>query len=194
MIGECSALILAGGLSTRMGVDKTLLEFEGQTLLQRAIDTMRRVFPEVIVSVRARRDDVDVLQVVDEAAGGGPLAGMCSGLAASQTPWLFAVAADMPYADPATIIRLAQCRHDDYQAIVPVVDGFPQPLFAFYAASALPVFRSVLAGSGKHSLRRVLSQLTVRWVEEELLHPSDPELRSFTDLDTPADLDLIRKR
>ncbi|WP_319238336.1 molybdenum cofactor guanylyltransferase [uncultured Propionivibrio sp.] len=193
MIADSSALILAGGQSSRMGLDKTLLEFEGQTLLQRAIDRMRGVFPSVIVSVRAHREDIDAPQVVDETVGSGPLSGMCAGLAASRTPWLFAVAADMPYADQETIIRLAQCRSDDFQAIVPVVDGHPQPLFGFYRTASLPVFRSVLAGSGKHSLRSVLSQMKVRWVEEELLRTSDPELRSFTDLDTPADLALIRK-
>ncbi|SDH50528.1 molybdenum cofactor guanylyltransferase [Propionivibrio dicarboxylicus] len=193
MIADCSALILAGGLSTRMGVDKTSLEFEGQTLLQRAIDRMRDIFPEVIVSVRAHRNDVDLPQVVDETVGGGPVAGMCSGLAASRTPWLFAIAADMPYADQATIIRLAQYRSDDFQAIIPVVNGHPQPLFGFYRTEALPIFRSVLAGNGKRSLRSALSQLQVHWVDEALLRPGDPELRSFTDLDTPADLDLIRK-
>lgn len=193
MIADCSALILAGGQSSRMGLDKTLLEFEGQTLLQRAIDRMRSVFPEVVVSVRAHREDIDVAQVVDEACASGPLSGMCAGLAASRTPWLFAIAADMPYADQATIVRLAQCRSDDFQAIIPVVGGHPQPLFGYYRASSLPVFRAVLAGNGKHSLRSVLSQMTVKWVDEALLRPSDPELRSFTDLDTPADLDQIRK-
>ena len=52
MILDCTALILAGGLSTRMGQDKTRFELDGKSLLQRAIEAMQSLFPSVLVSVR----------------------------------------------------------------------------------------------------------------------------------------------
>lgn len=192
MIDGCAALILAGGDSRRMGCDKTSLEFAGKTLLQRAVEVMQARFSQVVVSVRQRRPDVDVPQVCDEIPDAGPLAGLCAGLEwaqARQVPWVFAMAADMPFLNPVLIDRLAEHR-GDCQAVVPVVQGHPQPLAAFYSAAALPAFREILAAPGKHSLRAVLERLDVCRVNEVDLQIADPGLRSFFDLDTPEDVAL----
>lgn len=187
MIDDCTGLILAGGDSRRMGRDKTALEFDGQTLLQRAVDLLQGVFPQVLVSVRQPRGDVAAPQVLDELPDAGPLAGLCAGLARSATPWVFAMAADMPFLRPEVIRELA-ARRDGYDAVVPVVQGHPQPLAAYYAATALPALRAVLAGPGKRSLRAALEQLNVVFVHEDQLLSADPARQSFIDLDTPADL------
>ncbi len=192
MIADCTALILAGGASTRMGCDKTVLTLEGQTLLQRVIGEMQRVFPTVLVSVQRLRNDIDVPQICDEIASAGPLAGVCAGLAQARTPWVFVIAADMPFIDPAMVATLAQWR-GQADAVVPMIQGFPQPLAAFYAKEAHPVFQKVLAEAGKHSLRNVLDALEVCWVDESSLRVSDPGLRSFVDLDTPEDFSLIQR-
>lgn len=187
MIDDCTGLILAGGDSRRMGRDKTALEFDGQTLLQRAVDLLQGVFPQVLVSVRQPRGDVAAPQVLDELPDAGPLAGLCAGLARSGTPWVFAMAADMPFLRPEVIRELA-ARRGGYDAVVPVVQDVPQPLAAYYAATALPALRTVLAGSGKRSLRAALEQLNVVFVHEDHLLSADPARQSFIDLDTPADL------
>ena len=46
----------------------------------------------------------------------------------------------------------------------------------------------LLAGDGKHSLRALLARLDVLYVDAAELRAADPQLRSFFDLDTPADL------
>ena len=194
MIADCTGLVLAGGESRRMGFDKTALRMDGQTLLQRAVERLRGIFPTVLVSVRQIRPDAglpaDVLQVVDELSGdepAGPLAGLCAGLAEAKTPWVFVLAADMPFIAPAAIEYLAQQRAG-YQAVVPMIAGHPQPLAAFYAAEALPSVRAVLAGEGKRSFRVALERLRKNHVNEEDLRSYDPGLRGFTDLDTPAEV------
>ena len=187
MIEDCTAIILAGGDSQRMGSDKANLLLGGQTLLQRVIATMRQVFPHVIVSVRQLRSGLDLPQVCDEQSGGGPLAGLAAGLGHIATPWAFVVACDMPFVEPAMVKLLAGYR-SQCQAVVPVVQGHPQPLAAFYAGSCLGTLRAHLAGGGKNSLRAVLEQLQVSYVDESELLKADPALRSFFDLDTPQDV------
>ena len=190
MIEDCIGLILAGGESRRMGCDKTSLEFAGQTLLQRAIGFMQTQFPQVLVSVRQRRTDIDVPQVCDAVPCAGPLAGLCAGLALAKeqhASWGFALAADMPFLNPALIGLLAQRRHG-FQAVVPLVRGHPQPLAAFYSVSALPLMQAVLNEAGKHSLRSALERLAVCHVNENELLRADPSLRSFIDLDTPEEV------
>lgn len=191
VIADCTGLVLAGGESRRMGIDKPGLAFGGTTLLARAVGRLQDVFPHVVVSVRAPRADVTVPQVCDEHPAGGPLAGLCAGLAAVETPWVFAVAADMPFLHPQVIRQLAE-RRNGVQAVVPLIQGFPQPLAAYYATSALPTIRALLDAPGKHSLRAALEQLNVRLVDESTLRAVDPGLRSFFDLDTPADLAAAR--
>jgi molybdopterin-guanine dinucleotide biosynthesis protein A len=191
MITDCTALILAGGDSSRMGQDKAVLLLDGTTLLQRATATMQQIFPKVIVSVRQPRAEVALQQVCDTEADGGPLAGLVAGLAQVDTQWMFAVACDMPFIQPAVITRMAELRGEQ-QAVVPMISGHPQPLFAFYAKHALPVMREAQT-SGEKRVRAVLQQLDVRYVDEAELRDYDPQFRSFVDLDTPHDYQAAQK-
>jgi len=186
MIEDCTAIVLAGGDSRRMGQDKADLVFDGETLLGRAIATMQSIFPRVIVSVRQTRTGVDVPQVCDELPASGPLAGLIAGLAQAGTPWVFAVACDMPFVTAPAVSQLAIYR-TGHQAVVSLVGGYPQPLAAFYATSALGAMRAGLA-QGDRSLRDMLQRLEVRYVSEAELRDCDPQLRSFIDLDTPQDV------
>ena len=191
MIAYCTAIILAGGDSRRMGQDKAALMLDGQTLLDGVVATMQRIFPSVIVSVRQPRAGLDVAQVCDEQPAGGPLAGLIAGLAQAETPWAFAVACDMPFVTQEVVERLAACRAGQH-AVVPLVGGYPQPLAAFYAASCLDAMRASLA-QGDKSLRGMLQKLEVRYVNEAELREVDPQLRSFFDLDTPQDYQAAKK-
>jgi molybdenum cofactor guanylyltransferase len=189
MISDCTAVILAGGDSKRMGSDKANLMLGEQTLLQRAIATTEKMFPQVIISVRQLRPEINLPQVCDEKLDGGPLAGLTASLAHVTTPWAFMLACDMPFVEPAMIELLAEYR-GKYQAVVPVVQGHPQTLAAFYAGSCLASIREHLAAGEKNSLRAVLERLQVRYVDEAELMKADPALRSFFDLDTPQDVAL----
>ncbi|MEO8331070.1 MAG: molybdenum cofactor guanylyltransferase [Gallionella sp.] len=212
MIEDCTAIILAGGDSQRMGSDKASLLLDGQTLLQRVTVTMRQVFPKVMLSVRQPRAEIGLPQVCDDPSFAGPLAGLASGLAAADTAWVFAVGCDMPFVVPEVIELLGRYRFKPpsvppyqgggrlsspdkgrpggvgCQAVVPVVQGHPQPLAAFYARSSLEVIRAHLDSGGKNSLRAVLERLDVCYVDESALLAADPALRSFFDLDTPQDV------
>lgn len=201
MIADCTAVILAGGESRRMGQDKANLLLGGRTLLQSVIATMQPLFAEVIICVRQPRPEIALPQVCDNPLHAGPLAGLVAGLERAATPWVFAVACDMPFITPAVIECLARQRAG-HQAVVPVVQGYPQPLAAFYAASGLAAARDCLNGNGKHSLRALLEHLWVRYVNEAGMLDAGPDpsttlntkgLANFFDLDTPEDVLLAIK-
>ena len=187
MIEGCTAIVMAGGDSQRMGRDKANVTLGEKTLLQSVIATMQQIFPKVIVSVRQPRAGIDLPQVCDEQPDGGPLAGLVASLGQITTPWAFMVACDMPFVVPEVVELLAGYRLQHHQAVVPVVHGHPQPLAAFYAASCLAPLRASLAAQQK-GLRVVLKQLDVRYVDEAEMLTADPLLRSFFDLDTPQDV------
>ena len=197
MIADCSAVILAGGRSRRMGDDKATLQFAGQPLLQAVAQAVAPLFGELSVSVRAPRPDLSWPQICDAHVDAGPLAGLCAALGAVPTPWIFAVATDMPFVKPALIELLAR-RRAGFDAVVPRVHGHPQPLAAFYSVACLTPFRALLAAAethgGRRSLRAALERVNVCYVDEPELLVADPGLASFFDLDTPQDLiEAIRR-
>ena len=185
MIADCTALILAGGESRRMGQDKAELMLGEQTLLQRVSKLVQPLFEDIIISVRTPRADCEFLQVSDNPLHAGPLAGFAAGLAQAKTAWLFVVACDMPFITPQLMLTLAGFR-PGVDAVVPVVNGFPQPMAAFYATHCQAALTQILHGSGKQSLRALLDTLKVRYVSDSEINAAD--LHSFFDLDTPQDL------
>lgn len=187
MIADCTAVILTGGDSRRMGQDKAALLLGERTLLQHILTVVQPLFGEVIISVRQPRVEIALRQVCDHPNYQGPLAGLAAGLAHSTTAWNFVVACDMPFINRAVIERLAQFRNG-YQAVVPRVNGHLQPLAAFYSTACLDEVMACLDGRGKHSLYALLEKLSVCYVDEEALQAADPQLRSFFDLDTPEDV------
>jgi len=193
MIANCTAVIMAGGDSRRMGQDKANLLLGERTLLQSVAATLQPLFAEVIVSVRQPRPEIDLPQVCDDPAHSGPLAGLAAALDRATTPWIFAVACDMPFITPAVIEYLALQRAD-HQAVVPMIGGHPQPLAAFYSRSCLDEVRACLHGKGKHSFRALLDTMRVCYVSEDQMQALDPLLRSFFDLDTPQDVAQARNQ
>src|SRR5512133_599706 len=86
-----TAIVLAGGKSTRMGRPKALLPVGGEPLIARVVRTLRAVVDEVVV-VSAPGQPVPVLParvVHDEVAYLGPLSGIRHGVAASRGGFCF---------------------------------------------------------------------------------------------------------
>jgi len=193
MIKDCTAIILAGGDSHRMATDKANMVIGKRTMLQHVIDTMQQLFPYVIVSVRQRRPEIDLPQVCDEqdlsAENSGPLVGMLSVLESVTTPWSFVIACDMPFISKPVIEFLATLRADN-QAIVPMVQGHPQTLAAYYAKTCTNRMRECIEQEEKKSVRAMLEKLLVCYVDEQEIIKIDPALESFKDLDTPQDVKI----
>lgn len=191
-----TAAVLAGGRSQRMGVDKTLLAFDGEPLVRRVAETAAQVCDHVVV-VTNRPDAMEdaglpptVRVLTDEVAYQGPLGGLATALAQAEDEWVLAVAADMPWLKPAVVQALWEAR-DGAQVVMPVSDKGLEPLLALYHRSCLDEVRRVLA-SGRRRLIAILP--AVRHVEVSLdtLRAVDPELKSLVNVNTPEELLEVR--
>ncbi len=129
-----SAVILAGGKSSRMGRDKAWLEVNGQPLLARQLGLARELgAAEVFISGRA---DVDYdafgcRVLLDKFAGAGPLAGIERALNAATLPLVLVLAVDLPEMNVEFLHRLGIGCAENMGAI-PRVNGNIEPLAAFY--------------------------------------------------------------
>ena len=75
---KTAAVILAGGMSRRMGRDKAALPFGEETMLSHLVHIYRPLFDLTAVSVNqtGRFDTYGALEVVDRRPGEGPMAGL----------------------------------------------------------------------------------------------------------------------
>ena len=192
MIADCTAIVMAGGDSSRMGTDKANVTLGEKTLLQSVIATMQQVFPQVIVSVRQPRAGIDLPQVCDEQPDGGPLAGLVASLGQITTPWAFMVACDMPFLDPAVIAQFTSRRASADMGMAKLAARL-HPMHALYSKRCLPVVERMIQ-TRQLKIQEMTSDrsLHVRYVTEDDLRTLDPSGRSFQNVNTPADLEVAR--
>jgi len=182
-----TGVVLCGGRSVRMGVDKATIEVGGATLLDRAVSRLSEVCDPVLIAPGGLNVGVDALRLVPDAMpGAGPLGGIVAALHRSPHPLLAVVAVDMPWLDPA-LLRLLAARIGDHDVAMCRTRRGLEPLHAIYARSALPVAEAALRSSDR-SLRAVIARLRARTLAEEDWRAAGFSERFASNVNTPADL------
>ena len=183
--------VLAGGKSSRMGGgsgnDKAFLEFDGQTLLDRALALMGTVCERVaIVGDPAKFTKYESI-VADIFPGCGPLAGIHAALLHSSVELNLMLAVDMPFVSRELLALLfAAAEESDAIVTVPRSSTGLQPLCAVYLRDFLPVAEQALR-AGKYKIDAVFSSVSVRVIEEGELAAAGFSERSFFNVNTPQD-------
>jgi molybdopterin-guanine dinucleotide biosynthesis protein A len=192
-----SAVILAGGSSSRLGAEKSLLEFGDRPLLCRTVELLLQAADEVIVVARDADHASRLGELVsgailaqDSVPGFGPVAGLDAGMRCARGRPVFATGCDLPFLNLLVIERLFDFfeQEEGCGAAVPVRSGYMEPLHAVYDRERM---LSACEGALKKGERRIaapLRHLRVMSISEELLRPLDPQLLTFFNLNTPQDL------
>ena len=170
-----------------MGLDKAAIDVSGNSLLQRAVERLRRVADPVILAAGDRGlVHPGCRSVLDAVPGSGPLGGLVAALRVSPHQLCAVVAVDMPDLSPELLGCLAEeWRGED--AVVPLDGDGPQPLHAVYSRQALSTAEAALR-AGELSLRGLLARMRVRGVDIAAL-PGQPFAAGFArNLNTPDDL------
>jgi molybdenum cofactor guanylyltransferase len=188
---KAAGIVLCGGLSTRMGAPKALLQFGPETMLQRVVRLLTTVVDPVVV-VAARDQALPELPAAiiitrDEKEQRGPLEGLRAGLRAlpESADMAYVTSCDVPLLVPAFAVRMIELL-DGYDIAVMQVDGFPQPLSAAYRRDVLPRVESLL-DSDKPAPVYLLDAVRTRRVRPEEMWSVDPDLRTLRNLNTPED-------
>jgi molybdopterin-guanine dinucleotide biosynthesis protein A len=203
-----TGIILAGGQSRRMGVDKAFVLFDGQTLIERTMDVLSQVCDEIIVVANDpspyRRFDARV--VPDTIPGFGPLAGLHAGLEAMRTDLGVAVAVDMPFLNPA-LLRAMIDAVEGWDAVIPALaaevsaadvkrhrakDLDIHPLHAVYRRTCLPMIQAAIDRDDRR-LNAFLPDARVRYLYADEIRVHDSDLRSLVNVNTPDDLEQVSR-
>ena len=182
-----SAIVLAGGKSSRMGQPKALLSFDGEPLIVHTVRTLRRLFSDMVVVAAPEQElpSLSVTMVHDEVAYQGPVGGILYGLRAARSEIAFVTSCDAPFLNLELITFLVE-RMNDYDVVVPYWQERLQPLHAVYRRSVAPLLQEQLE---RGELRPIFLYKKVRTLEvsPEEIRRFDPEGLSFRNLNSPED-------
>lgn len=185
-----SAVLLAGGRSSRMGRDKAeILLPDGRPLWRRQLDeVLRPLGPgELFLSGPPRAGlPADVRVLPDAAPGLGPLAGIAAALAAASAPLVVVLAVDLP-AMTAGFLQTRVLPHCTPQAgMVPRTgDGFYEPLAAVYPRGCLALAEDQLRGADRSLQTFVRAARAAGMIGETSLAAG--ETRLFVNWNEPGD-------
>ncbi|MGH7966083.1 MAG: molybdenum cofactor guanylyltransferase [Candidatus Binatia bacterium] len=182
-----SAIILAGGKSSRMGRPKALLPFDGEPLIVHLTRLLARLFSDLVVVAAPEQElpSLPVTLVRDQIAHQGPVGGIYYGLRVAREEVCFVTSCDAPFLNLSLVSYLLS-QVPDYDVVVPHWQDRFQPLQAVYRRSVAPLLREQLA---RGELRPIFLYQKVRTREisaDEIRH-CDPEGLSFRNMNSPED-------
>ncbi|MFB0554992.1 MAG: NTP transferase domain-containing protein [Phycisphaerae bacterium] len=165
---SATAIIMAGGGSSRMGTDKCMLPIKGQSMIEAICEQLRGSFDQILISA----NEVDKFAflgfevIPDKVPEQGPLMGIASALEASANELNFVVACDIPKINLACVNRmLTEALESQADIVVPTTgEEKYEPLFAIYRKSALEAINKALS-SGKRKITDVFTLCTVKHIE-----------------------------
>lgn len=175
---KVAAIILSGGKSSRMGTNKALLKINEKTNIERISDRLKPLFDDIILVTNdlEQYEFLGLKIVSDQFPGMGPLAGVHAGLKASEYETNVIVACDMPFVSGELAQALVD-KSSDYDAVIPVINGKQQPLFAvFQKRAAIEVEQCIK--QERLRMKHLLDRLNVLYVTEK-----DLEINSSLDLE-----------
>lgn len=146
-----SAIILAGGMSTRIGLDKSLLIYRGEPLIAHIARQLVPMFEHVVISTNEPEKFrfLGLPTIPDIKPGRGPLMGIASALRRSSSEFCFVVACDIPTMDFSFIHRMVR-QAASYDIVMPrSADGRFEPLFAVYRRSVYRPALEILEAGGR---------------------------------------------
>ena len=184
------ALILAGGENRRIPFLKGFLETAEGRIVEVTIQRLRKVFNRIILSTNTPECYYYLgLPIVGDIMHvRGPMTGIFSALSLPDVSAVFVTACDMPDINGILIKYIAGRWTREYDAVVPVFNNEPQPLFGVYSKSAARRMEEALHHE-KRSLRGFLRDCNVLYIQETDVRKIDPEGRSFVNINTMQDFE-----
>ena len=185
-----------------MGEDKAFLRFEGQSFIARTLGELKTLTDEIIVPVGEKPRSLfqmfagDNVQIVNDAYPiGSPVGGMLSALDVAERRYVAVLACDSPLVS-ADVFRLLYRRATNHSAAVPIWEnGNTEPLVSIYDSLELKNAIHKLVHGGELRPKRIFQYLRdIAFVSVDDLRQVDPELTSFLNINTPADLAMLRQR
>ena len=192
-----TGVVLAGGMSRRLGRNKALEIIDGQPMITGVIEKIQKITSSIVVIVNDVERGIllpipEGISIVEDVfPDKGSLGGIYTGLISSSTEWTMVVACDMPF------INLGLMRHmisqtPNHDVVIPVISGRPETMHALYSKKCT---ESIASNITKNDLKitRFFENVRVHFVEDDELMRFDTSGISFFNVNTESDLAEARQ-
>ena len=183
-----TAIILAGGRSSRLGRNKALEKIGGKYLIKRVIDSLAQLGDDIIVVSTAPNQlpSLNIEKVLDTYPHTGAKVGLCTGINASLSFYTLVVACDMPFLN-IDLLRYLLDSAPGFDAVIPRIGDKIEPLHAVYSKNCIPALEEQIS-KGKLKISDLFNEINVRYVETEEIERYDPQHLSLFNINSEADL------
>jgi len=164
-----SAVILAGGKSSRMGFNKAFAKLNRKRFIEIQVEELSKYFLEVMIVSNdpGLYSYLGVKVVTDIIPGKGPLSGIHAELVESCHEECFIVPCDMPFILGGMGKRLIELTKG-FDGVVPILNGKLEPLCAVYNKSCIHVIENCLKRD-IHKVKEFYQFVNLRYVEADEL-------------------------
>ena len=186
-----TAVILAGGKSTRMGFDKQLLKINERRLIDNLRKKLSKIFDEIIVVTNKSEYYLGSTDKItkDIIVGKGPLSGIHAGLSKATSQYVYFVACDMPNINLDYIEYMRnELKGLKVKACITKYGEWIEPFNAFYSKDMIMDIEEYLM-SNKRSVNSLLYKLPVHYIEEEKARQFSSNWDMFLNLNTKEELE-----
>ena len=183
-------VIQAGGESQRMGQNKALMSFCGETLLHRVLRRVSGLADELLITAQQPESlqSFGLPVIADIFPGKGPLGGLYTALATAANADVIVVACDMPFVNPHLL--LAECElllTTRADAVVPLSPLGLEPLHAVYRRDVCLAAVKKALDAGQLRLSAWFSAIRVRQMALEEVAQYDPDFHAFINVNSPLE-------
>ncbi len=179
-MNNITAVILAGGKSTRMKQDKALVKINNKTLLNKQIDKLSSIFNEIIISANTNYNcNYNIIKDIHKDKG--PIGGIYSILKKINTEKAFIIAVDMPYITQNIITKLIN-NCSNYDITIPIINNKTEPTCAIYSTKCINIIEKQLQ-LNNYKLTNFISMCKTNYVNF-----AENDLIYFKNLNYPEDL------
>lgn len=196
MLKHCqTAIILAGGKSSRMGFDKINIPFNEGRLIDYQVQLLKPLFQEIIIvsNTLSHYEDEHVKVVSDVYQNKGPLAGLHVGLKNASSDYAYVIACDMPTIYSEFIKKLDQLLQvGQVDGLVAKVNGYVEPFQAIYHKGLVTQIENWFKTDEKIGLKDLIEHNNFQYLDPFILNLFDVNM--FHNWNSPEDIKQVNNQ
>lgn len=185
-----TAVILAGGKSSRMGFDKQFMKIQNKIILEILYESLKEEFEDILVITNKpyKYENSSFRVKSDELSSMGPLSGIHSGLKGSKSEYAYFIACDMPNVN-LDYIRLMKDKlmAKKNEACITKTNGGIEPFNSFYSIKIVDRIEKLLK-ENKKSMLSLADSIDTYYIEEDEARVYSWKLDMFTNINTKGQL------
>ena len=188
-----SGIILAGGMSRRLGRNKAIENIANKPLLSIVCDAIKPFVNELIIVVnnKQRQKELSFLKntkfTIDKYNNSGSLGGIYTGLLKANNEKAIIVACDMPFISPSIISLMISKIKSSIDIIIPETEGFKHSTHAIYSKSCIKIIKKNLDDNNL-KISNIFNMCKTKIISEKEIYDTEPNSASFFNINTEVDL------